>query len=1137
MSATDRQNRLLVAEDWKRVYQSFRNADFKSYDFDNLRRTMIDYLRENYPEDFNDYIESSEYLALIDMIAMLGQNISFRIDLNARENFLELAERRESVLRLARLLSYNAKRNIAANGLLKLDSIQTSESIIDSNNFELSGQNILWNDFTNPNWYEQFIKVLNSALPATNTFGRPIKKDNIDGVPTDQYRVQGASAELAKYNFSKTIDGRNLPFEIVSSDIIDGTIQEEPPLPGNNIAFLYRDDGQGPGSSNTGFFMHFRQGILEDGTFTINTPSTNQVVAIDSQNINNSDIWLYKLDAAGAETELWTKVDALKGNNAIYNSLNKGIRTYYSVLTRIEDRISLAFADGVFGDLPKGTFRVYYRTSSNSSFSLTPSAFGATSITIPYISKSGRQETLTMNFGLRYTVDNATASESNNSIKINAPASYYSQNRMVTAEDYNIVPLASSQEIIKTKSVNRTASGISRYFDLIDATGKYSQTNIFGNDGALYKEKYNKKTNFSFSTKSDVEGIIYNLIEPILAESNIKNFYYDNYPRVNYADQNYTWTQNSKDTNFSDGYFVNSNLERLPVGTFTSGDLRNVKISSLVKFSAPAGKHFMPDGTLMDGPANHIGATTVKWSKVISVSNAGTSDSGIQFNDIIPTGAILSEIIPLFATKLDSNTQLAIIEQIFAYKKFGLRYDQSTLTWNIITNLNLNVIRDFSLGQAGNTSNQNLDSSWLLLFDTDGQKYNITYRSLRYLFESDNEIKFYFDSTDKIYNNKTGKTVKDKISILNINTISNSNLNPFTTDFDWEITESYKDAEGYVSSKKVEVSFFDSDDDGVVDDPSIFETVVPNDEYIFLKKYFPSSDIEDFKYLDNSLNEVITVDSEQNIGNTIGQVYFIKSSNIFKVKTAIGTEVTSNYKAFFGRGNLKFHYLHNADQDSRIDPSATNIIDTYLLTRDYDISFRQYLNGTIQTKPMPLSSDSLYLKFGQEINKVKSISDEVIYHPVKFKALFGNKADTELQATFKIVKNPDLVLNDNDIKSRVITHINEYFALENWDFGDTFYFSDLSAYVFNKMSPDLVTFIIVPDTESQSFGSLYEIKSENDEIFISGATVDDVEIISGITASRLRASGNVVTSANSSNTGIQSTVIDSSISNTGGFSY
>ena len=95
MSSTDRQNRLLLAEDWKRVYQSYKNAEFKSYDFDTIRRTMIQYIRQNYPEDFNDYIESSEYLALIDLIAYLGQNLAFRTDLNARENFLETADRRD----------------------------------------------------------------------------------------------------------------------------------------------------------------------------------------------------------------------------------------------------------------------------------------------------------------------------------------------------------------------------------------------------------------------------------------------------------------------------------------------------------------------------------------------------------------------------------------------------------------------------------------------------------------------------------------------------------------------------------------------------------------------------------------------------------------------------------------------------------------------------------------------------------------------------------------------------------------------------------------------------------------------------------------------------------------------------------
>ena len=154
MATTERQNRLLVAEDWKRIYQAFQQADFKSYDFETLRRTMVAYLRENYPDDFNDFVESSEYVALIDLIAYVAQSLSFRVDLNARENFLETAERRNSVLRLARLISYNASRNKPAIGLLKIDSILTTQDVNDSTGTNLANSSIIWNDSANSNYRE-----------------------------------------------------------------------------------------------------------------------------------------------------------------------------------------------------------------------------------------------------------------------------------------------------------------------------------------------------------------------------------------------------------------------------------------------------------------------------------------------------------------------------------------------------------------------------------------------------------------------------------------------------------------------------------------------------------------------------------------------------------------------------------------------------------------------------------------------------------------------------------------------------------------------------------------------------------------------------------------------------------------------
>ena len=72
MAITTRQTSLLVQQDWKVLYQTFREADFQSYDFETLRKSMIDYIRTYYPEDFNDYIESSEYLALIDLLCFMS---------------------------------------------------------------------------------------------------------------------------------------------------------------------------------------------------------------------------------------------------------------------------------------------------------------------------------------------------------------------------------------------------------------------------------------------------------------------------------------------------------------------------------------------------------------------------------------------------------------------------------------------------------------------------------------------------------------------------------------------------------------------------------------------------------------------------------------------------------------------------------------------------------------------------------------------------------------------------------------------------------------------------------------------------------------------------------------------------------
>ena len=189
MATTTRQTSLLVAEDWTKLYQTFRNADFQSYDYETLRASMVSYLQLYYPEDFNDFIESSEFIALIDMIAFLGQSLAFRGDLNARENFIDTAQRRDSILKLARLISYNPKRNINSRGFLKFTSVSTTETIYDSNGINLSNLVINWADAGNGNWQEQFTLILNAALISNQAIGKPSASQLINGITNDEYQI------------------------------------------------------------------------------------------------------------------------------------------------------------------------------------------------------------------------------------------------------------------------------------------------------------------------------------------------------------------------------------------------------------------------------------------------------------------------------------------------------------------------------------------------------------------------------------------------------------------------------------------------------------------------------------------------------------------------------------------------------------------------------------------------------------------------------------------------------------------------------------------------------------------------------------------------------------------------------------
>lgn len=1124
--------KLLVSEDWKKVYQSFRSADFKSYDFETLRRTMISYLQENYPEDFNDFIDSSEYVALIDLIAYLGQNLSFRIDLNARENFIETAQRRDSILRLAQLISYNPKRNIPAHGFLKITSISTTDSVIDASGVNLANSIISWNDPTNPDWYQQFINIINSV--SSSNFGDPTKRDNIGGILNEQYLINSSNIDVPIFNFSKNINGTTMEFEVTPCTFTPekNYVYEEAPRPAAPFSLLYKNDNQGSASINTGFFVHFRQGTLSLSSFTLDNPVPNEIIGVNTPNINDTDVWLWQLDKDGNYSTLWTQVPSLTGNNIIYNSLNKNLRTIYAVSTRDEDQIDLNFADGAFGDLPKGNFRLFYRQSNGSTYTIKPEQMSGISISIPYVNSIGQNHTLQLIVSLQYTISNSSGPESNISIQTKAPQAYYTQNRMITGEDYNISPLTAGPDILKVKSINRISSGLSKYFDISDITGAYSKTNIYGNDGILYKDEKDKEFEFSFTSRNQLFSIINTKIYPIINSSELKSFYIDKYPVLDLSSFNLSWNEVNKTPGQSRGYFSGLDSSPTPVGQFSQGLLKFMVPGSTIKLSAPTNYYFDSKNNLKSIPSQGTipsGGKFYIWSTVKQVIGDGAGNGyGILsdgtgpliLSSKVPQNSRLTEIIPKYIDQLGFSIENEIVNICSTQRNFGLTFDSLTRKWDIILNSNLNVVDPFSLNNQGNVNNQSADTSWLIAFIWTGSTYKVKHRSLNYVFESEQETAFYINENSKNFDSINNTVVFDKIDVLSVNPSANNSQLGLGVDYSWKIDEGFIESDGYVDPKKIKVSFNKEilPQIGESFDPSSFINIVGDDNFIYFKK-----NADENRY-NLTREDIIPMPNEDFFNRTVdkitlknGTLYYFYDEKLDYVKywdkESSRLIYTDLYFGKRGRSDLKFYYSHNSGQERRIDPSKTNIIDVYLLTISYDNDFRSYLIGNSLTEPEPPTSHKLDTDYREKLEKIKSISDEIIFHPAKYKILFGDKATKNLQAKFKAVRNPDRTTTDNDLKTRILASISEFFSLENWEFGQSFYFSELSAYVMNNLTPDITNFIIVPTESSNGFGSLYEVSCLSNEILISGASISDIEIIDAVTASQLKTPVNIVTTS------------------------
>jgi hypothetical protein len=650
----------------------------------------------------------------------------------------------------------------------------------------------------------------------------------------------------------------------------------------------------------------------------------------------------------------------------------------------------------------------------------------------------------------------------------------------------------------------------------------------------LYENYITPSFQFTFVTNNEVSNVIANEVQPLLQDSLMQQFYYAQFSRPSLVPLSISWNLSTTIANTTTGYFKNALGNPVPIASGSS-NTKYITVGSIVKFVPPPGFFFDANNRLQPGMPLRPDEKLVIWASPTSIYLDGTNggignfDNGVGpvvLNNYIPTGAVATQVIPVFVTDLPVSFETQMADQILLNRNFGIGYDNNggitgtPATWYLITSTNLAQNAEFSLANAGNTSGTNLDASWLVEFVTDGSTYTVSSRGLEYIFGSVLQTRFFFYGDEQIYDSRTGTVIRDFVNVLKSNSKPDSAL-PLTEDIKLTIVDQPVLSDGYVDDFQVLVSFRDADADGVPDNPDFFNEIVapsvnPTSKLVFLEKTVDFDNLERYLLVEkNRVNsqyptlDAIELVKEQYVN---GQVFYAYQTEIFyqlSISPATGirtlNNVNNSWIARVGRQDLYFQYRHNSPLTSRIDPGTTNIIDIYVVTAQYYTAYQNYIQDVTGTVPEPLppTINDLTTAY-QGLQNYKMISDSMILNSVEFKPLFGNKADPTLRATIKVIKAFNSTASVSEIKNLVVTYMNQYFSIENWDFGDTFYFSELASYLHDQIGDVISSIVLVPLDPQKSFGDLYEIRSAPNQIFVNAATVNNIDVIEALTSTNLR---------------------------------
>ena len=101
---------------------------YTSREFNSIRRDLVEHAKRYYPDTFKDFNEASFGSLMIDTVAYIGDIISFYLDYQVNESFMDSAIEYNNIIRLSRQMGYKYKSNPSSYGTVSIYAIIPANS-------------------------------------------------------------------------------------------------------------------------------------------------------------------------------------------------------------------------------------------------------------------------------------------------------------------------------------------------------------------------------------------------------------------------------------------------------------------------------------------------------------------------------------------------------------------------------------------------------------------------------------------------------------------------------------------------------------------------------------------------------------------------------------------------------------------------------------------------------------------------------------------------------------------------------------------------------------------------------------------------------------------------------------------------